>query len=80
MIHPMYVASEIAEWMRSDPIAAAQIRESIPETELADILGIRVGLNSVDFDDLSNHERSVILDQLSEVFTAKELRAAAARA
>jgi hypothetical protein len=44
MNHPMQVAAALAAQLRADPIAAAQIHEHVPATELLDLLNLRAAM------------------------------------
>ncbi len=80
MTHPIYVASEIAEWIRSDPVAALQIKNFILPEELVNRLDLAPEIVGADFSELTYKEKMDLLNQLPDIFTARELRDAAARA
>jgi len=44
MNHPLNVAAHMADLLRADPIAAAQIHEHIPAAELLDLLDLRAAM------------------------------------
>lgn len=66
--HPQITAKIIAEALRRDPIAASQVHEFIPESELLNLLGI----TEVSIPDAYSPTHSVIVHELEQVIADLE--------